>query len=127
MKGGHVVIALRFDGLSLTAILLTIFVMVALFAVPVQAETVYLADQPIYIYSFRDSASMLGVNASYHLLDLTDSVSLNANAVLISDDGLSLGIGAGLSVDNMISELDTVLGWTPRHGLFLGVGINKIL
>ncbi len=170
MKGGHTVIALRFGGIGFF-ILLTIFVMVALFAVPVQAETVFLADQlpamsatvqavdvegtdsgpplaieqdtslvegllsmfsaletkMLYIYTFEDSQSCLGASASYRLLELSDDIDLNASAVLISDSGLSVGLGVGLSINSVANVLDTTVGWTPQRGLFIGVGINRIL
>jgi hypothetical protein len=81
----------------------------------------------LYIYSFEDKQSALGALAAYPLVEVNNDITLNAEAVLISNDGLSMGLGVGASIKNVISVFDVMGGWTPQNGAFLGIGINKLL
>lgn len=80
----------------------------------------------LYVYSFDQHKGMLGALASYPLWN-NERISLNVDAVLISDDGLSLGLGAGMTIKNVLSVLDVMAGYTPQQGTVLGVGINKAI
>ncbi len=81
----------------------------------------------MYVYLFDDKQSALGALAAYPLIEVNENITINAEAVLISNDGLSMGLGVGASIKNVVSVFDVMGGYTPQNGAFIGIGINKLL